>query len=134
MALTAQTLHDKYRKFILEVVDSIEDRNAVGISIIVNRLVISVIPSMMADVGAITGLKGIEKKQLINDTIDLCIKTIFDELNNHTSLKDESWDEILEQVILTLLSPTIDMLISIEKGELKFNPPKSVLKKCFPCL
>lgn len=131
--LTAQILHDKYQDDVFEIIKLINDRTALTAAFIVTKMITDTVPSMMTDVGTLQGLKGKEKKQLIVDSIKLIIETIFNELNKYTNLKDESWDEMLEQMILTLSNPTIDLLISVEQNQLKFNTPKSILSKCFPC-
>ena len=76
--------------------------------------VISNLISIMKDVGKISSLSGIQKKQLVIDTLKKEIKL----------------DNEVEDMILII----IDLLINIEKGKLTINPKAvSTFNTLFKC-
>jgi len=128
--MQAKDLYANYQKEITDIVNQIVEKKALAIPFILGDLATEVVPQMMKDVGAITKLSGSDKKQLILDAVDLAIVDIFSELNEKTELKNESWDEILRDILRKALPKIIDLLIKVEQDKLVFNKKLSCLS-CF---
>lgn len=126
----AELLYDKYKTQINEIIGKIKDEKAKALPSIITEITTEIVPSMMVDIGKVKNLTGKEKKQLIIDTIQLAITEAFKELNKIPELANESWDEELRDLLVTLITPTIDLLIKVENGSLKFNPK---IKQFFCC-
>lgn len=126
----AELLYDKYKTQINEIIGKIKDEKAKALPGIITEMTTQIVPSMMLDVGKLKNLTGKEKKQLIIDTIQLSITEAFKELNKIPELANESWDESLRDLLITVIAPTIDLLIKVENGNLKFNPK---IKRFFCC-
>ena len=128
--MQAKDLYKNYREDITRIILQITDLKGAAVPFILGDLATDVVPQMMIDVGAVKALSGDDKKKLIMDTLDLAIVEIFKELNEKTSLKDETWDEVLRDVLKKALPKIIDLLIKVEKDKLVFNKKVS---GCFSC-
>ena len=129
--MTPQELYHNYSTEIREIISTIQTLKGAGVALILSNLATRVVPQMMSDVGELVSLTGDEKKQLILDSLDFGVVEIFKELNENTSLKDESWDEIVRDVLKQGLPRIIDLLITVEDNKIVFN--KKVGKCLFSC-
>lgn len=128
--MQAKDLYQNYREDITRIISQITELKAAGVAFILSDLATDVVPQMMVDVGKLRSLSGDDKKKLILDTLDLAITEVFRELNEKTSLKDESWDEVLRDVLKKALPKIIDLLVKVEKDKLVFNKR---ISGCFSC-
>ena len=128
--MQAEDFYKNYREDITRIISQIVEMKGAAVPFILGDLATDVVPHMMVDAGKIKSLSGEDKKKLILDTLELGITEIFKELNEKTSLKDESWDEVLRDVIKKALPKIIDLLIKVEKDKLVFNKK---ISGCFSC-
>lgn len=128
--VNASELFEKYRTRLDGIIGQIKDKREAAVPAILAEITTQIIPAMMSDVGKIKSLSGTEKKQLIIDSVDLSITEIFKELNKIPELAAATWDETLRDLLLTLIGPLINLLISVENNEIKFNKKVS---GCFTC-
>lgn len=128
--MQAKDLYANYREDVTRIISQITELKGAGVAIILGDLATDIVPQMMIDVGKIKSLSGSEKKRLILDSLDLAIVEIFRELNEKTNLKNESWDEVLRDLLQKTLPKIIDLLIKVEKDKLVFNKK---ISGCFSC-
>jgi len=75
----------------------------------------------MKDAEKINTLTGPQKKQLIIDTLDKLIISVFDTLNQSPPFSNSHIDEIVKDLLLILLPKAIDTIIYIDHGNLKIK-------------
>ena len=124
-------LYEKYKKEFSVFINRFEKDGEKAIPYVVSRIAYVMVPEIMVDVGHYKKLSGHEKKILVIDTVMYSIDTLFNELNVSSHLSKESWDERVRDLLKELLPETIETLISVEKGQLKFNG--GFFRKLFSC-
>lgn len=130
MSLNSQILFNTYKEIFTELISKIRTEKEAAIPGIIAAIATNIVPSMMTDVGRIKTLSGSEKRDLIIETVDFALDTIFEELNKIPELAKASWDETIHSYLDTLLPSIIKLLISVENNEIKFNKK---LSKCVGC-
>jgi len=130
MSLTPNQLFDKYKAELLGIVGKIRDQQGAAIPAILAEIATQILPAMMGDVGRIKSLDGAGKKKLIVDSVDYAITETFLELNKIPELAAATWDETLRDYLLVLIPPLINLLVSVEGGDVKFNKK---VASCFSC-
>jgi len=81
-----------------------------------------VIIDSMTIVGQFSKMEGTSKKQLVIDMIIFVLKNT-----------DSGPFEVFEPYIINMVPSTIDALIYVEKGKLRFNPKIKNITSCFSC-
>jgi len=119
--MDAETLFQKYSQRVSKIIQRVKKDGERATPYIISKITTEIIPAMMQDVGSVKGLSGADKKQLVIDALEMAIDETFRNLNRLPKLARASWDEDLKLTLLTLTSPTIDQLINVEQGQLKFN-------------
>ena len=119
--VNVDALYDKYKKIFSVFMNRFEQDGEKAVPYVISRIIYEIVPDIMTDVGQYKKLSGNEKKNLVIDTVIYSIDTLFDELNISTHLSKESWDERVREILKVLVPETIETLISVEKGQLKFN-------------
>lgn len=76
---------------------------------------------LMKIVGQLKKLKGHEKKYLVTKILIYIV--------NESNI--EEYNEIVDKILISVIPIMIDNLVSVEKGELKFN--KNAYKNCLLC-
>ncbi len=130
MSVKAQAIYNIYKDNIIRIISMIRTKKELAIPGIITELTTNIVPQMMSDVSKMKALSGIEKKTLVIEAIDYAIDDVFQKLNEIPELQEASWDEALHATIDTLLPPLIDLLISVENNDIKFNKKAF---SCFPC-
>lgn len=119
--MDARRLFANYESYVVKYYDLIEKHMSAAIPMVVADIALNLVTTIMQDVGELDGLTGAQKKRLVTDTITLLINKVSELLNKNTSLKDVIWDDQIKSVLVTLVSPMIDSLISVENKTLVFN-------------
>ena len=136
--INAHTLFEKYESELNKIFNQILADKERAIPYIVMKITTQTVPSMASDLGRVTSLSGSIKKQLIIDAIELAINEIFQKLNKFPEFADETWDDDLKALLLTLIGPILDNLIAVENGRLVFNKTVTTglfkLFSCCPCM
>jgi len=120
MPTNTEVINGLINSYVEEVdlyVDRLKKDSTKAIPFIVSRISLTVVPNMMHDVATIQGLTGHQKKQLVEDAI-ICI---IDRIHQKIDLEDQIWDDYVRDMLKTIIPPTIDLLIDVEKGKLVFN-------------
>jgi hypothetical protein len=131
--ISAESLFAKYRDPLLSIIQSIKDQGMAGLTIITMQIATTIVPPMMADVGAVRTLSGSSKKQMIIDAVGLAIVEGFTQLNKEPQFANSQLDEAVRDLLLKSVSPLIDTFVSIEDGNLVFNKRARSFFSCFPC-
>ena len=122
-----ETLYLKFKDEFAIYVKRFQIDKAKATPFVISRILSTLVPNIMVAVGKYKKMSGDQKKNLVIDTCMYTIDMLFAELNISTDLSKETWDEHVRDILLALIPTTIDSLISVEKGKLKFN---SNLHKC----
>ena len=130
MSLTAEDLYAKYEVTLTQIISSVQKDGQAAIPGIIATIATEIVPAMMTDVGSIKSMSGTDKRELIIETVDLAITKIFEELNKIPALAKASWDEVLRDLLLTIIPPLIKLLISVENNDIVFNKQ---IAKCSSC-
>jgi len=124
-------LIQKYSKNLEPLIHSIVNNNLNVFGTVLTAFLIGFMPSIMKDVGIIKNLSGLKKKELVINTMKSLIKLSFEKLNQYPQFKQVNWDELVEECLLTFSPALIDLMISIENGEIKFNKK---FNSCLLCI
>ncbi len=137
--LTSETLYNKYKEELSPFINLLEKKFGqtsfalADVARIITYFSIDLVPKMMSDVGKISSLSGLEKKEFIISTVKFILVKIFQEL-------DETAGDLpvfLEEAILIAVNPTINVLIDVENDKIVFNQELLTrgekLKKFFCC-
>lgn len=122
-------LYEKYKDETDVYYDRFKNEKLGAVPHLLTRITTSLVPNMMSDIAKIKRLSGREKKQIIEDAIIYIIDDLHTRIENirELNLTQTEWDEHVRDVIKMMVPVTIDMLIDVEKGKLKFNKRLSIV-------
>lgn len=122
-AIDSETLYNKYKEELSPLLNLLERKFGettfalADVSRIITYFSMDLVPKMMSDVGKISTLSGLEKKDLIIDAVKFILKKIFEQLDNTAG----DLPQYMEEAILIAVNPTINVLIDVENDKILFN-------------
>lgn len=97
-------------------------KTSAGIPEIISLFTTILIPKLIYDLNTIRSLSDDQKKQLLIDTVKFFISTVYKDLLSKGVLSNTELNGIIEESVLKVVDPTINMLIDIKNGDLILQP------------
>ncbi|AYV86078.1 MAG: hypothetical protein Solivirus5_6 [Solivirus sp.] len=132
--LNPATLFSYYTAQVKSLETLITQSHNGNIPEIIAFFVSNLIPQIISDVNKVQNLPDAFKKQLLIDTVKYFIKTVYSDLVAKGDIPDDQLNEMIEESVIVVVTPTIDMLIDVQNGAIVLTPTtKSFFAKLFSC-